>query len=81
MGMFAFRWILGSLSPLEVLRGMADISVRRWQASPLAAVAKLLLLLLGICGIVIIAGDPGKGFVLLVGSALGFYAVKRHDSN
>ncbi|MGH7932586.1 MAG: hypothetical protein ACREQN_05395 [Candidatus Binataceae bacterium] len=71
-------WILGSLSPLEVLRGMADMSLRWWwRVSPLIAVTKLLLLGFVVWGIIDIASAPGKGFVLSAGGALGLFALRR----
>ncbi|MGH7907498.1 MAG: hypothetical protein ACREP6_12820 [Candidatus Binataceae bacterium] len=77
-----FLWILGSLSPLEVLRGMADMSLRWWwHASPLIALAKLLLLAALVWGIVIIASAPGRGFVLLAGGALGLYVLRGRGPN
>jgi hypothetical protein len=80
MMMLALGWVLGSLSPLEVLRGMADMSLRWWwHASPLITAAKLLLLGLIILGIVDLATVPGRGFVLAAGGVLGLFALRQRS--
>jgi len=76
--MSLFGWILGSLSPLEVLRGMLDMSLRWWRVSPLLTLTRSLLLLMIIWGAIDLAAAPGKGVILIAASLLGFLALRTY---
>lgn len=76
--MSTLGWVLGSLSPLEVLRGMADISLRWWHASSLMGLSKLLLLAIVVWGIIDMATTRARGLILSVAGFLGLFALKAH---
>jgi hypothetical protein len=79
--MHMLGWVLGSISPLEMLRGMADMSLRWWHVSPLIGLAKLLLLAVLIWGLVDLASAPGKGLILSAVGFLGLLALKGYNSD
>ena len=72
-----FGWVLGSLSPLQVLRGMLDMSLRWWHISPLFAVTRLLLVAIIVWGIINVSSAPGEGFILTSGGILALFALKQ----
>lgn len=70
-------WMLGSVSPLQMLRGMLDISVQWWREAPLLGAARLSLLAATIWGLAHLLREPGVGAVVAGAGALGLYALGR----
>ncbi len=70
-------WMLGSVSPLQMLRGMLDISVQWWREAPLLGAARLSLLAATIWGLAHLLREPGVGVVVAGAGALGLYALGR----
>lgn len=68
---------LGSVSPLQMLRGMLDISLGHWRESPLLAGIRGLLLAVAILGIVDLPRSPDEGLVLAGIGLLGFYSLRK----
>ncbi len=75
--LFSRLWTLGSVSPLQMIRGMLDMSLRGWQRSPLLGTARALLLAAVIWGGVTLTRDLGRGTVIAGIGLLGFYALRR----
>ncbi len=78
--MLLFGWILGSVSPLEVLRGMLDMSLRWWRVSPILILARAFLLLIMIWGIVNLAAASGKGLILIGAALLGLLVLRNYSA-
>ena len=75
--LFNSPWMLGSVSPLQMFRGMLDISLRRWHESPLLGAARALLLAAAVWGIVMFVNNPGRGAVVAGVGILGYFALRR----
>ena len=75
--LFSRPWTLGSVSPLQMIRGMLDMSLRGWHGSPLLGTARALLLAAVIWGGVTLTREPGRGTVIAGIGLLGFYALRR----
>src|SRR6185437_6438844 len=74
--LFSRPWMLGSISPLAMLRGMLDISLQWWRESPLLGAARVSLLAAAFWGIVNLMRDPGRGIVIAGVGLLGLYALR-----
>ncbi len=72
-------WVLGSLSPLEVLRGMTDMSLRWRHGFPLVGLTRLLLVVLVIWGLSDILTATGRGVLLSGGGVLGLFVLRGHQ--
>jgi len=68
--------MLGSVSPLQMLRGMLDMSLQWWHGAPLLSTVRVLLVAVVIWGLVILISEPGKGLVIAGIGLLGIYALR-----
>ena len=69
--------MLGSVSPLQMLRGMLDMSLQWRGSSPLVGAVRLVLLAAAIWGLVNLAWDPGRGAIVAAICLLGFFALRQ----
>jgi len=69
--------MLGSVSPLQMLRGMFDISLQWWRESPLLGAARLSLIVVTIWGLAHLPANPSVGTVVAGLGILGLYAIGR----
>ncbi len=69
--------MLGSVSPLQALRGMLDMSLRWWRESLLVGAVRALLLAAAIFGLLNVVTNPVKGLVIAGIGLLGFYILRR----
>jgi hypothetical protein len=69
--------MLGSVSPLQMIRGMLDISAQRWKESPLLASARAALAAAAVYGIVEAALNPRRGVVIVALAVLGYLSLRR----
>lgn len=74
---FSTPSMLGSVSPLQMLRGMLDISLQWWRESPLLGAARLSLIAATIWGLAHLLGNPGVGVVVAGLGVFGLYALGR----
>jgi hypothetical protein len=76
-GIFGVAWMLGSVSPLQVIRGMLDMSLRWWHESPLITAARVSLLIIAVWGLLNVAKNPSEGIIAVVVGVFGFYVLRR----